>query len=59
MEEHDIVHAFKICDNNETGTPCKQCPYRNTDWNGAWEDDETNCWTELKKDVIKLLGGDT
>ena len=50
-----IIKAFKLCDHNETGEKCSDCPYRYPEWNGAWEDDETSCWEELKKDVINEL----
>ena len=51
----DAIDALKICDNNEDGINCHKCPLRDERWNGAWEDNETNCYTKLMRDSAKLL----
>lgn len=49
------IDALKICDNNEDGINCHKCPLRDERWNGAWQDNETNCYTKLMRDSAKLL----
>ena len=49
------VDALKICDNNEDGINCHKCPLRDERWDGAWQDDETNCYTKLMRESAKLL----
>ena len=49
------IDALKICDNNEDGINCYKCPLRDERWDGAWQDDETNCYTKLMRDSAKLL----
>lgn len=55
ISRQTAIDALKICDNNEEGKNCRNCPMRDERWNGAWEDDETNCWTKLMRDSAKLL----
>lgn len=55
MTDKDIIKALSICDFNETGKPCVDCPYRSKDWNGAWETDETDCRYKMTNDALKRL----
>lgn len=55
ISRQDAVDALKICDNNESGINCHKCPLRDERWDGAWENDETNCYTKLMRDSAKLL----
>ena len=50
-----IIKALRLCDHNETGEKCSDCPYRAPEWDGAWEDADPCCYDELKKDVIVEL----
>ena len=49
------IDALKICDNNEDGINCHKCPLRDERWDGAWQDNETNCYRKLMRDSAKLL----
>ena len=49
------IEALKICDINEDGNICHICPMRDERWDGAWEDNETNCYKKLMRDSAKLL----
>lgn len=55
ISRQDAIDALKICDNNEDGINCHKCPLRDERWDGAWQDDETNCYTKLMRDSAKLL----
>ena len=55
ISRSDAIDALKICDNNEDGINCHKCPLRDKRWDGAWQDDETNCYTKLMRDSAKLL----
>ena len=55
ISRQDAIDALKICDNNEDGINCHKCPLRDKRWDGAWQDDETNCYTKLMRDSAKLL----
>ena len=55
VSRQDAIDALKICDNNEDGINCYKCPLRDERWDGAWQDDETNCYTKLMRDSAKLL----
>ena len=55
ISRQEAIDALKICDNNEDGINCHKCPLRDKRWNGAWQDDETNCYTKLMRDSAKLL----
>ena len=60
MAELDkAIAGIKVCDMNADGNACKVCPYRETDWNGAWQWVDTNkhCYDELRNDVLELLQG--
>lgn len=59
---HDVIKAVKICDNNETGNVCQNCPYSMTLCDGktktAWENEfcvNDNCINELKHDALTYL----
>lgn len=51
----DAIDALKICDSNEDGINCHKCPLRDERWDGAWQDNETNCYRKLMRDSAKLL----
>ena len=53
----EIRKAASMCDMNSDGIVCKHCPYRERQWDGAWEDDATglHCWDELRSDVLAVL----
>ena len=35
---------------------CQNCPYREEEWNGAWEDDDGfSCYDEMAADALDLL----
>lgn len=55
ISRQQAIEALKICDNNEDGINCHKCPLRDVRWDGAWQDDETNCYTKLMRDSAKLL----
>ena len=55
ISRQDAIDALKICDNNEDGINCHKCPLRDKRWDGAWQDDETNCYTKMMRDSAKLL----
>lgn len=55
VSRQDAIDALKICDNNEDGINCYKCPLRDERWDGAWYDEETNCYTKLMRDSAKLL----
>ena len=55
INRQDAIDALKICGNNEDGVNCYKCPIRDEQWNGAWQDDETNCYTKLMRDSAELL----
>lgn len=55
ISRQDAIDALKICDNNEDGINCSKCPLRDERWDGAWEDDETNCYRKLMRDSAELL----
>jgi hypothetical protein len=55
ISRQDAIEALKICDNNEDGINCYKCPLRDERWDGAWEDDETNCYRKLMRDSAELL----
>lgn len=55
ISRQNAIDALKICDNNEDGINCHKCPLRDERWDGAWQDDETNCYTKLMRDSAKLL----
>ena len=51
-----VIKAYEICDNNEDGIVCKNCPYKEDKWNGAWEDETgKTCFQTLHADVLALL----
>lgn len=58
---HDVIKAVEICDNNETGDVCQDCPYSITLCDGktrtAWIEEYGNgdCMKELKGDALKYL----
>lgn len=38
------------------GEECKRCPYREPEWDGAWEEEDgRSCWDELMEDALELL----
>ena len=57
MPDRDkVIKAFEICDNNEDGIVCKNCPYKEDKWNGAWEDETgKTCFQTLHADALALL----
>ena len=56
MDREKVIKAFEICDNNEDGIVCKNCPYKEDKWNGAWEDETgKTCFQTLHADVLALL----
>lgn len=55
MTDENIIKALFICDFNEDGGNCADCPYRDKRWNGAWETDETDCRYKMKNDALKRL----
>ncbi len=55
MEDKDIIKALSICDFNEAGKNCAKCPYRDKRWNGAWENDKTDCRYKMIHDASKRL----
>lgn len=56
MDREKVIKAFEICDNNEDGIVCKNCPYKEDEWNGAWEDETgKTCFQTLHADVLALL----
>ena len=51
-----ILDAFRHCNNCESYNEyCQKCPYRDEEIGGAWENDDTDCCKELKKDVVIAL----
>ena len=56
-DRENVIKAFEICDNNGDGIVCKDCPYKDDKWNGAWENMETGetCFQMLHADVLALL----
>lgn len=55
-DREKVIKAFEICDNNEDGIVCKNCPYKEDKWNGAWEDETgKTCFQTLHADVLALL----
>lgn len=55
ISRQDAIEALKICDSNYDGINCDKCPLRDERWEGAWEDDGTNCYEKLMRDSAKLL----
>ena len=56
MDREKVIKAFEICDNNEDGIVCKNCPYKEDKWNGAWEDETgKTCFQTLHADALALL----
>lgn len=56
IDREKVIKAFEICDNNEDGIVCKNCPYKEDKWNGAWEDETgKTCFQTLHADVLALL----
>jgi hypothetical protein len=55
INRQDAINALKICDANYDGMNCHKCPLRDKRWNGAWRDDETNCYEKLMRDSAKML----
>ena len=56
MDRENVIKAFEICDNNDDGIVCKNCPYKEDKWNGAWEDETgKTCFQTLHADVLSLL----
>ena len=56
MDREKVIKAFGICDNNGDGIVCKNCPYKEDKWNGAWEDETgKTCFQTLHADVLALL----
>lgn len=56
MDREKVIKAFEICNNNEDGIVCKNCPYKEDKWNGAWEDETgETCFQTLHADVLALL----
>lgn len=56
MDREKVIKAFEICDNNDDGIVCKNCPYKEDKWNGAWEDETgKTCFQTLHADVLALL----
>lgn len=55
----EIIKAIKICDHNESGEPCQNCPYSMTLSDNktrvAWYNENGDCMDELKNDAIKRL----
>ena len=58
ISRRDAIEALKICDNNEDGINCYKCPLRDERWDGAWENDETNCYRKLMRDSAELLSAE-
>lgn len=59
MKREEIVKALEICDANYDGKVCRECPYRDERWNGAWVDETgVECWQEMRKDAADLLKSD-
>lgn len=59
MKREEIIKALEICDANFEGKVCKECPYRDERWNGAWIDDTgVECWQEMHADAAELLQDD-
>lgn len=55
-DRENVIKAFEICNNNEDGIVCKNCPYKEDKWNGAWEDETgKTCFQTLHADVLALL----
>ena len=52
-----ILDALRHCNNCEDFNEyCQKCPYRDDEIvGGAWENDDTNCCKELKKDAVIAL----
>ena len=56
MDRENVIKGFEICDNNEDGIVCNNCPYKEDKWNGAWEDETgKTCFQTLHADVLALL----
>lgn len=56
IDREKVIKAYEICDNNEDGIVCKNCPYKEDKWNGAWEDETgKTCFQTLHADVLALL----
>ena len=56
MDREKVIKAFEICVNNEDGIVCKNCPYKEDKWNGAWEDETgKTCFQTLHADALALL----
>lgn len=55
ISRQEAIDALKICDANYDGTNCDKCPLRDERWNGAWYDDEIDCYTKLMRDSSILL----
>lgn len=59
-DRRKVIKAVTICDYNNDGDRCKECPYRDTDWDGAWVDDATgeSCYDVVRRDTLELLNAD-
>ena len=55
ISSEEASFALEICDLNDPGKNCHQCPMRDKRWDGAWEDGETDCVHELMRISAKLL----
>ena len=55
----EVIKALEICDHNEIGKACQNCPYAMTLSDNktrlAWYNENGDCMDELKKDAIKHL----
>ena len=56
---HDVIKSLEICDHNEIGKSCQNCPYAMTLSDNktrlAWYDKNGDCMDELKHDALKYL----
>lgn len=48
--------AIEICE-MKPSKACAECPYRETEWDGAWEEEDGySCYDEMASDAAMLLG---
>lgn len=55
MNIQNIIEALKICKCNEDDEPCKQCPIRAKEWDGAWENALGICYIQLMRQTAEVL----